>query len=448
MTEQQVIDKYADRFSPSSGPCGVSADVPVTGYVKFRTDGTFQIDEIDGVTLGFSESCLSGIGQSCESVRRGGPMDASAGVEKSCQSSDGTCTCSVADLPDPHVGSYTTSGTAYQLYDDTGDDAGKRDYCVQGNTLSVFAPSETIGGGGIAIAVRIDDGSVPDIDASVVFPKFDAITAGAKPDVSADNPRAETAADRSAADIPADNASRDAGIDARADLPKADAAVDSPRIDSASSIDAATIDAQPIDAMPLPLDALAPSTAAACQLAAASPCGGDLTGSWTISGTCDPWLSEAELIGQINASCNTQADYTEIGPAVFNADGTCTLDQKTLCRTDYPVSCLATSGDTCSAKDQRFKNAIGTKDVVAASCILVSTDTCRCEDDFHTSGTSCTYSASGNELMFVSPPDAFEAGAFDYCVQGNVLSIFVAPTSAAGLACNTCTAVYVLTRQK
>ena len=57
-----------------------------------------------------------------------------------------------------------------------------------------------------------------------------------------------------------------------------------------------------------------------------------------------------------------------------------------------------------------------------------------------------TYSASGNELTFVSPPDTFEAGVFDYCVQGNVLSIFVAPTSAAGLACDTCTAAYVLTR--
>ena len=448
MTEQQVIDKYADRFSPSSGPCGVSADVPITGYVKFRGDGTFQIDEIDGVTLGFSESCLVGIGQSCDSVRRGGAMDASVGVEKSCQSSDGICTCSVVDLPDPHAGSYATSGTAYQLYDDTGDGAGKRDYCVQGNTLSVFAPSETIGGGGIAIAVRIDDGSVSDIDASVVFPKFDAAAADAKADVSADKPQADIAADQSAADFPADSASRDAGIDARADLPKADAAVDSPQIDSASSIDAATVDAQPIDATPLPLNALAPSTAAACQLAAASPCGGDLTGSWTIAGTCDPWLSETELISQINASCNTQADCTETGPAVFNADGTCALDQKTIYKTDYPVSCLAKSNDTCSAKDQRFKNAIGTKDVVAASCILVSTDTCRCEDDFHTSGSSCAYSASGNELTFVSPPDAFEMGAFDYCVQGNALSIFVAPTSATGLACDTCTAAYVLTRQK
>jgi len=446
MTEQQVIDEYADEFSSSSGSCGVSADVPVTGYVKFRANGTFQIDEIDGVTLGFSENCLAGIGQSCDGVRQGLSADASANAERSCQSSDGICTCSVVDVSHPHAGSYTTSGSAYQLYHDTGDDAGSRDYCVQGDVLSVFAPSETIGGGGIAIAVRIDDGSVSDIDASVAFPKFDAAAADARPDVSADKPQADVAADRSAADVPADKASRDAGTDARADLPKTDAAIDAPRIDAADGIDVAAVDAQPIDATPLPLDALAPSTAAACQLAAAVPCGGDITGNWTIAGICDPWLSEAELISQINDSCNTQADCTAIGPAVFNTDGTCVLDQTTVCKGDYPVSCLAKGGDTCSAKDQRFKSAIGTKDIVAASCALVSSDICRCEDDFHTSGTSCTYSASGNELTFVSPPDTFEGGAFYYCVQGDVLSIFVAPTSAVGLACEDCAAAYVLTR--
>ena len=237
-----------------------------------------------------------------------------------------------------------------------------------------------------------------------------------------------------------------AACDSGADLPKTDAAIDALRIDSANGIDAATVDTHPIDATPLPLDALPPSTAAACRLAAAVPCGGDITGSWMIAGTCDPWLSETELVSQINASCNTQADWTETGPAVFNDDGTCVLDQTTVYKTDYPVSCLAKSGDTCAAKDQRFKNAIGTKDVVAASCVLASNDVCRCEDDFHTSGTACTYSVSGSGLTFASPPDAFAADVFGYCVQGDVLSIFVAPTSAAGLACDTCTAVYVLIR--
>jgi hypothetical protein len=272
--------------------------------------------------------------------------------------------------------------------------------------------------------VRIDDGIVADIDASVVLPKFDAAAADAKPDVSADKPHADIAADRSAADVRADNASRDAGIDAT------------------------TADTHPIDATPLPLDALPPSIAAACELAAAVPCGGDITGSWTIAGTCDPWLSETELVSQINSSCSTQVDRAETGPAVFNDDGTCVLDQTTVYKTDYPVSCLAKSGDTCAAKNERFKSAIGTKDVVAASCVLVSNDVCRCEDDFHTSGTACTYSVSGNELTFVSPPDTAAAGAFDFCVQGNVLSIFVAPTSAAGAACDICTASYILTRQR
>jgi len=48
-------------------------------------------------------------------------------------------------------------------------------------------------------------------------------------------------------------------------------------------------------------------------------------------------------------------------------------------------------------------------------------------------GRCALWSLFSNELTFVSPPDAFEAGSFDYCVQDDVLSIFVAPTLAARL---------------
>jgi hypothetical protein len=414
MTEQQLIDEYSDEFNPPSGTCGVFADIAGTGYLRFHPDGTFQIKEIDSVILGFSESCLKGIGHSCESMTR-------LGTENPCRLSNGTCTCSAMVLTILQVGSYTTPDTSYQLYDNFGLYEVYRDYCVQGDVLNVFAPSETIGGGGISIAVRIDDGGGVNGDASVSPPKSDASLADVRPDVSVDRPNVDIAMEHPVVEVLAVNESRDAGVDA-------------------------TNDSLTIDTTPLPLDALAPSTAASCRLAATVPCGGDITGDWTIAGICDPWLSETELVGQIKATCNTQADWTTIGPAVFNGDGTCVVDQTTIYKTDYPVTCLAKGGDTCSAKDQRYKNAIGTKEVVAASCILVSDDLCRCEDDYRPSGTSCTYSVSGDRLTFISPPDTAAAGAYDYCVRGDVLSIFVAPTSIVGAACDTCLASYVLIR--
>jgi hypothetical protein len=108
--------------------------------------------------------------------------------------------------------------------------------------------------------------------------------------------------------------------------------------------------------------------------------------------------------------------------------------------------CLLFIGDTCSATDQRVRSAVARKDLVAASYGFVGGDACQCDYGFHSPGTTCTYSIGNNQVTFVSPPDPFEAGAFDYCIQGDILSLFVAPTSAAGRACSGCEAVYVFTR--
>jgi len=432
MTQQDVIDKYGG----SSAACAVSGDVPAAGYAKFRDDGTYQIDEVDSLVLGFTEGCLEGKGKTCDGLnRKGQEIDAGEGVDfkASCVLSDNVCTCSLVPGDGADLGTYTLTGTSYRLQSDSLRPT-QRDYCVQGDVLSIFAPSNAIGGAGTAILTRVADSTVPDIDASAL---------DAKPDAGA----IDASADTKTTDAPSDNAHRDAVMDAPADRPKADAVFDAPVVD-AQTIDRSPIDSQPIDATPAPLEAMPPSTAAACAIAATAPCGGDLSGSWKISGICDPWLSETEYVASL-VDCATQGDLPITGRSVFSVDGTCTLHQTIASEADFSVSCLAKAIDTCSARNQRYKNGIGTNDKTAASCVLSSSETCHCEEifEFPTAGDACTYATSGTELTFVSPPDAFEGGAYDYCVQGDVLSIFIAPTSAAGVACDTCVAAYVLTRQ-
>jgi hypothetical protein len=72
--------------------------------------------------------------------------------------------------------------------------------------------------------------------------------------------------------------------------------------------------------------------------------------------------------------------------------------------------------------------------------------TCHCDDVYQYPNPACTYSTVGGELTFISAPGAFQAEAFEYCVQGNTLSIFIAPTSATGKACGECAATFVMTR--
>jgi hypothetical protein len=401
MTEQQIIDKYGDRISGNGAArCGLMADLPINGYIKFRTDGTFQVDEMDGITIGYSESCLASLGQSCESAQSFVYSEAAAPDKKICTSSDGICTCSISQDSDPHAGSYTADEDTYQLYDEEAEEAGTREYCIQGNVFSVFAPSETMGGVGVAVAVRMED-TVVDIDASVTLPGFDA------------SPDAFRAAD-AATDKP--------GVDALADKPKADAGV----VDAKSNEPKG--DAMPVDVSPVSPEVMVPLMAAVCQTAApaSAPCGGDLTGNWNIVGVCDQWLTESEFLSKLQKDCSISVDYFETGMASFNSDGTCAMDDKMTFKTGYSTSCLASANDTCIDKDQRIRKEVGTDYVSEASCAASSPDVCLCNNtiDSPAAADACTYSLKSSELTFISPPSSFGAEAYGYCVQGNKLTIF------------------------
>ena len=432
MTQQQIIDQNSSLFGESVGQCGLSSDILDTGYAKFRPDGTWQIDEIIGIAIGFSESCLSGIGQSCDSVRSYTNVDAGISLSKTCQSADGVCQCScLQDANSPNSGSYTTDGTSYHLYDDEGFDNATRRYCIQGDVISVWVTDQSVGfGEGVAIAIRTTE-TVADIDASVVLPMFDA-----------------------SADAPIDNARRDAPDvgtdvsrpDATAGRPNADAGAPDNRIADVKQDDASPLDAMPIDATPVPLSTMPPSMAATCQAAATAPCGGDLTGNWNVVGICDQWLNMTEFLADWGGNCPTSGDYIDHGTVALNADGTCLFDEVTTYEIDKSVSCLAQKSMTCDSMNQTFADAVGTNEMISGECALSTADNCHCEKVFSSPDT-CKYMTTATTITTVNLDGTNEWGPYPYCVQGNALTIFIPAWSATGTALDD-NAAFFMTRDE
>ncbi len=429
MTEQQIIDKYSSMFGDSVGQCGISSDVLDSGYVKFRSDGTYQLDEMGGFTIGFSESCLRGIGESCDSVITFANGDALSLLSKTCQSSNGVCLCTAVERSHPKNGSYTIDETSYHLYNANSTDNGTRRYCVQGDAVSVFATGDnTIGGEDVVVAIRTME-TVADIDASVVLPVFDA-----------------------SADTPIDNARRDApdaGIDvsrpdATAGRPNADAGAPDNRIADVKQDDASPLDAMPINATPVPLSTMPPSMAATCQAAATAPCGGDLTGNWNVVGICDQWLNMTEFLADWGGNCPTSGDYIDHGTVALNADGTCLFDEVTTYEIDKSVSCLAQKSMTCDSMNQTFADAVGTNEMISGGCVLSTADNCHCEKVFSSPDT-CKYMTTATTITTVNLDGTNEWGPYPYCVQGNALTIFIPAWSATGTALNA-NAAFFMTR--
>jgi len=419
-TQADVIAAY-EKYSQ----CGTSADMKENGYMKFRADGTWQAYEEDIFIVNYPESCLKNTTVPCSKI----------GVD--CCVSDGvTCTCNFVPPHGVSAGYYTADNSQYRLIDYTGERL-DRSYCVQGDILSIFAPSDSVFGGGTVVLSRVPDSDIPDVDAGPLpGVKYDASV-----DVFVDSAVGQDAA--------SDKPKADAGIpDASLEAPRPDTAADKPK-DNAPVIDAMPVDTQPINATPVPYALMPPSMPAVCQMIAPAPCGGDLSGSWNIIGSCDQWMSETEFLSQLDKDCATAADKNETGTIVFSANGICSVDEKPAYQADYAVSCLASQqSDTCTAKDQRIRKEVGTNYVSDASCELTSSETCRCVNTFDApaAADACTYTVNGEGLTFVSPPATFSAKTYNYCAQGNTLTIFYGSASAAGQACASCYAGLVLVR--
>jgi hypothetical protein len=481
-SSQARLLKYVRSFD-ENGECAVAIDVTDTGSLVFQPHssnfnggaGYCSFAENPAIAVSYSSACLAAKAKSCADLDKSLKAemlasDATA-VAGCALASDGNCTCTKAHQYSFPNCEYDTSSIMSDFYTapvDISHDVAATDthyYCVSGNTLSVQNYEFSIDGfsGSVVMtAVRTNDPATG----------RDAGTDAPRPDAAPDLPRADAAIDGNAcsmgkacsSDSDCSNGltcQKFAAMNGQAlnssvcmplqcatctgrtcvydDDPKvcgfvecqsndagaADAAVDKPKGDVA-----------PVDAMPVPLSAMAPSMAAVCPAAASAPCGGDVTGSWRIVGMCDNWLSESELLSQIAMDCSIAVDFIDTGTAVFSSDGTCIMDEKSIYNTDYATSCLTAASDTCAASDGRIKKEIGTDYVSDASCATSSADVCMCSNTFDPPAAAdvCTYSLKGSQLTFLSPPSTFSAKAYDYCVQGNTMTIFFTSWSAAGAA--------------
>jgi len=128
---------------PPSG-CTTSnnlADLEQTGTLMFSTDGTWvsTITFKGTETLSYPATCLSG--GTCAGQADSLP---DAGMVGSCvENSAGLCVCTYTlDMTSTGHGTYTTSAGKLSV---VGNTPSALDYCVQGNTLSMYAISSSTG---------------------------------------------------------------------------------------------------------------------------------------------------------------------------------------------------------------------------------------------------------------------------------------------------------------
>ena len=478
MTVQQVIDKYSDAFGSAVSTCGISADLLDSGYAKFRADGTWQIDEMTGAAITYSEKCLAEIGQTCNGLKTYSPTDAATSrISKKCESANGTCSCSFMFNSDPDSGSYTTDGTSYHLYNEDGSENAIRGYCIQGDTISVMVPGESFSGEGVVIATRSTE-KVIDIDASITLPKFDASADKPIPDASVDRAIIDTSADKPKLDTSVDKPKTDTAIDApactiaKACTSNSDCSngltcqkfttLDGQSVSSkicmptqcttcgsrscaynpdpkicgfveCKSEDAGVTDTKvaPIDATPVAYSDMPASMGATCPKAAAAPCGGDLIGDWEVLGICDKWLGLSELLDLYGGTCPTWGDYNDSGTAFFRSDGSCLISEYGTYQIDKSESCLKQNNMSCASMNQTFKDAVTKGDMAAGGCALSGGDKCHCEKSF-SQPDDCKYITAGNSITTVSNDGSGSWGPNPYCVEGDTLTIFFTPWSAAG----------------
>ena len=165
-----------------------------------------------------------------------------------------------------------------------------------------------------------------------------------------------------------------------------------------------------------------------------APCGGDITGTWTIASICLP-NSSAASVGTC-AGTTLQVDSANIkGTLTFSAGtyeesvtGGSVVETVT-----EPMTCL--NGTACASVSGTSGNVSGVCAVSGANCVCTATVT------ETVAATSGTYSIAGS-MITVSSSNAAETDG--YCVQGNTLTVF---GSVATMMTLSGTAELVLTRQ-
>jgi len=146
-------------------------------------------------------------------------------------------------------------------------------------------------------------------------------------------------------------------------------------------------------------------------------------------------MSETEFADDYGGSCASFGDSADNGAFVFNADSTCKKDETLTYKIDFDVSCLTDHKNTCSNADKEYKSWIGaqgSENMTAGGCTLSTETNCYCERTYDYTDTFCKYSVSG--MSYTMTYSDGTQGTHDYCVRGNVLSIFYSAYSSVGTA--------------
>jgi hypothetical protein len=162
-------------------------------------------------------------------------------------------------------------------------------------------------------------------------------------------------------------------------------------------------------------------------------CGGDLTGTWKIASVCSKGASTP------TSTCSAQSTPTNArydGTFTFEIGGTYqqSISVRGSTKLTYSASCFTSSAFTCEALDTELKSAEAAAVGFTGSCASSSDGSCVCNETMDmTFAEAGNYTVSGSSVTLTattsSPGDG--GGEFDYCVQGNNLTLQINDTTGA-----------------
>ena len=163
-----------------------------------------------------------------------------------------------------------------------------------------------------------------------------------------------------------------------------------------------------------------------------SACGGDLTGTWTITSGCLTSAGVKDAESGATGSCSgltvAVTNISVSGTVTFNADMTYTfasLQEQSTLTLNAPASCVGSG--SCSALASALES---TGDVASATCSGTSGCSCTAMQTPQTETESGTYSVSGSTVTTV--PSTGTASSTPFCVQGSVLHLLDTSTMSMG----------------
>jgi hypothetical protein len=162
-----------------------------------------------------------------------------------------------------------------------------------------------------------------------------------------------------------------------------------------------------------------------------TPCGGALTGTWQITGTC----FELPDAGSSTSSCGSTASTANLqykGSFTFRSDGTYSIavSMSGSSKVTYTAECLSSFGMSCEAISSSLGGAGDAG--VSGSCSSTSSGGCACAETINNvqSPEEGTYTTSGTTFVTTPSNSSSSPTTADYCVQGNRLTIGVKDSSA------------------